>query len=127
MFNESLAAADATLTAELEALPALSGVFTQAASGAALAGAYIAPDATTAGQFTQNVIFDPCRYYGFACCNDTFGTPEFLTPAGLLAADGSPLDPETSRRPDDEIVIDEQCTGACGRVCCGVGGRHVGR
>lgn len=28
--------------------------------------------------YTQDVIFDPCRYYEFNCCNDTYGDTEFL-------------------------------------------------
>jgi hypothetical protein len=33
----------------------------------------------------QNVIFDPCRQHGHACCDDTFGTPEFIQRAPAAA------------------------------------------
>ena len=78
---------------------------------------YATADPITAAQYTQNVIFDPCRFYSFACCNDTYGTPEFLSPGAdgktsvLVSADGTPIDTRVSRRPDDEIVLDETCTG----------------
>lgn len=76
------------------------------------------------GLYTQNVIFDPCRQYGFACCNDTYGTPEFVSAdAQLLQGedvprhrplrdDGSIMTQETSRRPDDELYHAPACTGA---------------
>ncbi|RYE84790.1 MAG: hypothetical protein EOO65_01650 [Methanosarcinales archaeon] len=41
------------------------------------------PDRRT--EFTQNVIFDPCRGHEYHCCNDTFGSPEYER---VLAATG---------------------------------------
>ena len=73
-------------------------------------------------QYTQNVVFDPCRSYDYKCCFDTYGTPEFLdvdtdpasptygTRTSVLDS-GATIDPTTSRRPDDEYYIDNSCTG----------------
>lgn len=83
--------------------------------------------------YTQNVIFDPCRGQPFNCCNDTFGTPEYLSVASdptqpstygtrrTTYADGTIIPPNAQRRPTDQIVIDETCKGALlppGRTDC---------
>jgi hypothetical protein len=82
--------------------------------------------------YTQNVIFDPCRAQPFNCCNDTFGTPEYLKvqsdpkhpsygTRSTTYADGTPIPPNAQRRPTDQIVIDETCKGALqppGRTDC---------
>lgn len=83
-------------------------------------------------EYTQNVIFDPCRGYAAGCCMNNFGTPEWelisADPAAAdygsrrrVLADGSTLKPENSRRPTEELVLDETCTGKNappGRVDC---------
>ena len=39
-------------------------------------------------EYTQNVIFDPCRGYAAGCCMNNFGTPEWeLISADPAAAD----------------------------------------
>lgn len=83
-------------------------------------------------EYTQNVIFDPCRGYEHNCCFDTYGVPEYLQVEGnsslpsygtrtLQLDDGTPMDSEISRRPDDELFIDESCEGEnlpAGRTDC---------
>jgi hypothetical protein len=133
LYNESLAFADAELTAELENAPGLDVLYYP--SKYELPINYYA-DNTAATEYTQNVIFDPCRYYGYACCNDTYGTPEFMSAPAAdgtqtpLAADGSALDPTTSRRPANELYIDEDCDGPFPRpgarfMVSAVGGEYV--
>lgn len=66
--------------------------------------------------YTQNVIFDPCRDQEYDCCKDTYGTPEFrrILPDGTdlrLRAGGEQLPLESSRLPTDSLEIDELCTG----------------
>lgn len=66
--------------------------------------------------YTQNVIFDPCRSQSFNCCSDTYGTPEFrqIQSDGTdvrRRASGVRLPLESSRLPTDALVVDELCTG----------------
>ena len=91
---------------------------------------YSPPDRTN--EYTQNVIFDPCRGSTFDCCNMTFGTPEWeVIVADPLAAnygvrrlvysDGSTVPQGSSRQPSSTLVMDETCTGPAmpaGRVDC---------
>ena len=118
-YNESLAASRANVTVGLELAPGLEEVYFPQLLAPPTSN-YVPATAASAAAYTQNVIFDPCRGYAFACCNDTYGTPEYAAyntrvgdPAygtlGYFSADGSPLDKSKSRRPDDELFIDEAC------------------
>ena len=131
-YNESRDAAAAALTASLDALDV------QYPAGPRpwpRTDAYVVAAPPAGRAYVQNVIFDPCRQHGHACCNDTYGTPEFTRAAAAAAAlgggddgeqvrrwpavraDGSPLADDVSRRPDDELVYDAACEGALRR--CG--------
>ena len=68
-----------------------------------------------------NAIFDPCREYGFNCCNDTFGAPEFRSLDNnpdsptlgnwmIYSQDGTKPATETSRWPDDSTEYNPRCT-----------------
>ncbi len=68
-----------------------------------------------------NIIFDPCREYGYNCCNDTYGAPEFrvlddnpesptLGNWMFFDQDGSRPPTETSRWPDDSTEYNPRCT-----------------
>ena len=93
---------------------------------------YFLVEPNRATDYTQNVIFDPCRGQAFNCCNDTFGTPEWeLVSADPAAsdygervrayADGTRIPPGASRRPAEQLVLDASCEGPNappGRVDC---------
>lgn len=93
---------------------------------------YIYDPPNRKNEFTQNVIFDPCREYEFDCCNDTYGTPEFeyvnADPTAqdynvirTVYDDLTPVPQAASRRPTDELYVDPSCTGEglpLGRVDC---------
>ena len=66
--------------------------------------------------YLVNVIFDPCRNYEPDCCNDRFGTPEYIKNENtssqiILNEDGTEIDPLISRVPDQLLLLDEVCTG----------------
>ena len=84
----------------------------------AAAYTYAPPDPSL---YTMNVIFDPCRGYGFNCCSDTYGTPEYQgpTPDPLSTtgepkyfwASGAPLPVAAQRTPRNQLIIDDTCLG----------------
>jgi hypothetical protein len=122
LFNQTLGAGNALLTAQLRDHPDLETLF--------YPNKYVLPrdfysfsPPQREIEYTQNVLFDPCRGYEYNCCFDTFGTPEYLRVESnaslpltygtrkLLYDDGSEMNLEISRRPDDELFIDESCEG----------------
>ena len=125
LYNESVHARTQELTQLLQNAPRLEDIY-YPAKYRLPTDFYVLSEA--GGRYVQNVIFDPCRQYGFACCNDTFGTPEYQSrgtylPEGEdiprhrpLRDDGSEMAQEISRRPDDELVHDAVCTGALHRL-----------
>lgn len=131
LFNQTLAAGDATLVALLQNAPGLEDVFFPDKYRLPT-DFYVYAPPDRAAEYTQNVIFQPCRQYDYACCSDTFGTPEYATTiANASRADygttyltldgGVAMDPAISRRPDAAYFIDETCTGQFqppGRVDC---------
>ena len=120
-YNESVAAAEQNVTLGLEMAPGLEEIYFPQLTVLPI-DTYVPKTADSAAAYTQNVIFDPCRGYAYNCCNDTYGTPEFIAyvanPAATnygteqyYAADGSVMNKVDSRRPDDELYINEDCTG----------------
>ena len=91
---------------------------------------YSPPDRQT--EYTQNVIFDPCRGLAYNCCNMTFGTPEWdrivedpsspdYAQRKSVYSDGTLVMEGASRLPASTLVMDETCTGDAeppGRVDC---------
>lgn len=96
-------------------------------------------------EFSVNVIFDPCRGYGFDCCNNTFGTPEWEVIVAdpeavapfeygkrtIVYSDGTEVPKGVSRFPPSTLRIDETCedylepriakktsSGSVGRIDC---------
>ena len=66
--------------------------------------------------YLVNMIFDPCRNYGPDCCDNRFGTPEYLKNENtssqiVLNEDGTQTDPLISRVSDQLLLLDEVCTG----------------
>lgn len=70
--------------------------------------------------YRSSVIVEPCLNHAYDCCNDTYGTPQYgleVTNTGsedfgdivAYKADGTQLTEEASRRPDEEVVFDEEC------------------
>ena len=121
LFNQSSAKATAILQAQLEDSADLWQVF--------YPNKYLLPTdyysflpPNRATEYTQNVIFNPCQGYEYNCCFDTYGTPEYVvvdsdpnsqtygTRSNVLDT-GAVIDPTTSRLPDDELFIDNSCTG----------------
>jgi len=74
-----------------------------------------------ANGYTQNVLFDPCRYHAFDCCSDTYGTKEFsrIAPATATSEsfryevreDGSALLHDSSRSVEQDVYVNEACVG----------------
>lgn len=76
-----------------------------------------------ANGYTQNVLFDPCRFHGVNCCNDTYGVKEFqridTTRVGStlvetryeVREDGTLLSHDVSRSVERDTYINELCTG----------------
>ena len=135
LFNQSYAAAIVALETALEMAPRPAGT----APAEAPPAPYTEVPSSSASTFTQNVIFDPCRGHAAGCCNNTFGTPEFVVvlssasvtaaavaaatgcnaAAGgpcdgtvILRADGSPKAYAQARSVERDLVIDADCSGA---------------
>ena len=125
LYNQTRQAYSDALTNFLENAPKLEDIY-YPAKYRLPTDFYIYSSAARSRKYTQNVIFDPCRQYGYACCNDTFGTPEYDSPETYtsegedvprhkpLRDDGSEMLLETSRRPDDELYFEPKCKGATG-------------
>jgi hypothetical protein len=109
------------LTEFVENLPAVDVIYNPS-KNILSSDEYVLNEPDRVNDYTQNVIFDPCRDYAFNCCSDTYGTPEFVqyNNDSTSANYGSPeardaeknvIDASQSRRIDDEIYMDETCTG----------------
>lgn len=72
--------------------------------------------------YKMSVIVDPCQDHPFNCCNETYGTGQYIVENDstqsedfgeitFLKDDGSALAQEASRMPDDEVEFDEDCEG----------------
>jgi hypothetical protein len=115
LFNISITAAREALSAELKHHPDLLDLY-YPGEYRLPTDYYVFQPPNRVTEYTQNVIFDPCRGYDHDCCSDTYGTPEFQVintdPADigyasrkLVDAAGTNIDVEISRRPDDELYI----------------------
>ena len=66
--------------------------------------------------YLNNVIFDPCRGHPYDCCEEAYGTPEYIaneneTAQITLTSTGDPFDKEISRLQDQHVYVDDECTG----------------
>ena len=131
LYNQTYAEGNALLTAQLRDHPDLENIF-YPNKYRLPRDFYVYQPPNRDTEYTQNVILNPCQNYEYDCCFDTYGTPEYLyieSNASLsnygtratLTDDGEVMDIDTSRRPDDELFIDESCEGEnlpLGRTDC---------
>jgi hypothetical protein len=66
--------------------------------------------------YKVNIIFDPCRNYEPGCCNDRYGTPEYIqnenTSSQVVKTEENVvIDHLTSRLGDQLLLLDEVCLG----------------
>jgi hypothetical protein len=85
LYNQSLGAARDGLTTALRNAPLLEDVY-YPTKYRLPTDFYVGSSAAASGAYVQNVVFDPCRQWGAGCCNDTFGSPEFVA---TVAAPGA--------------------------------------
>lgn len=131
LYNQTYAEGNSLLTAQLRDHPDLENIF-YPNKYRLPRDFYVYQPPNRDTEYTQNVILNPCSNYEYDCCFDTYGTPEYsyvennasLATYGTrstLNDDGDVMDIDTSRRPDDELFIDESCEGEnlpLGRTDC---------
>jgi len=70
--------------------------------------------------YRNSVIFQPCMFQSFDCCNDTYGTPQYPVEVEntnsedfgeivFVKDDATPFTEEASRFPDTQVLFDEEC------------------
>jgi hypothetical protein len=74
-----------------------------------------------AEDYSVNIIVDPCRGHPIDCCQDVFGSPQYVSKNGTIVsnsksalqlnnADGDIIDHTKSRLADQTVHFDADCT-----------------